>query len=95
MFPQTVPAGKTVDQAIEDAARELPANIETYKFDDKECKKWGCNEEQDWKAYVDYLGVDQSKVGDVNRLFTNQFIDYANDFDQNAIEEQARNFVLK
>ncbi len=93
-FPQTLPKGKTVDDAVKDEVAALPPNIETLKFDDKPCKKWGCNSEEDWQAYIGYLGVDASKLGDLNSLFTNEFIDYANGFDQKAIEEQARTFVL-
>jgi len=95
MFPQTLPKGKTEDEAIKDEVAALPPNIETLKFDDKPCKKWGCNSAEDWQAYVSYLGVDAGKVGDVNHLFTNEFIDYANGFDQHAVEEQTRNFVPK
>ncbi len=73
----------------------LPPNIATLRFDNKPCKKWGCNSEEDWKAYIEYLGLDLSKTGDVKRFFTNEFIDYANSFDQKAIQDLARNFVLK
>jgi NitT/TauT family transport system substrate-binding protein len=94
MFPQTLPKGKSVEEAVKDEVTALPANIETLKFDDKPCKKFGCNSEEDWNAYVGFLGIDASRVGDVQRLFTNEFIDYANGFDHRAVEEQARGFVL-
>jgi hypothetical protein len=94
MFPQTLPSGKTVSQAVEDELAALPPNLETLKFDDKPCKKWGCNSEEDWREYIAYLGIDPAKVGEVSSLYTNEFIDYANDFDQRAIEDQARSFVL-
>jgi NitT/TauT family transport system substrate-binding protein len=94
MFPQTVPSGKTVAQAVEDEVAALPPNIETLKFEDKPCKKWGCNSEEDWKAYVAYLGIEEGKVGDISKLFTNEFVDYANTFDQAAVEQQAKTFVL-
>ena len=35
-----------------------------------------------------------SKIGDLNRLFTNDLIDEVNAFDRNAVIKQAREFVL-
>ena len=95
MFPETVPKGMSLEEAVAGQVAALPPNIATLRFDNKPCKKWGCNSEEDWKAYIEYLGLDLSKTGDVKRFFTNEFIDYANSFDQKAIQDLARNFVLK
>lgn len=94
MYPQSLPKGQTVQQAIKTFLPQIAANMPTLRVDDTGCPKYGCNEPSAWKFYVSYLGLDPSKVGNLSRFYTNEMIDAINSVDLNAVARQAKNFKL-
>ena len=95
LHPDTVPAGLSIDEAVANTVESLGFSYDTLLFDDKECQLWGCNELEEWVAYIEFLGLTSDDVGDIEALFTNEYIEYANDFDEDEIRQMARDFVLE
>lgn len=94
LFPETVPSGLTPEEAVERQVATLEASIETMRFDDQECQRWGCNTVEEWEAYIDYVGVTVEEVGSPEELFTNDYLDLANEIDVEEIRQLARDFEL-
>jgi hypothetical protein len=43
------------------------------------------------KAYAEYLGV-ATKIPDLTKYYTDEYIDFANSFDEAAVRQQARDW---
>jgi hypothetical protein len=41
---------------------------------------------------VEFLKLNDPKLGDISKYWTNEYIDYANTFDENKVKEQAKNY---
>ena len=91
MYPETIPSGLTVEEAVARSLVTAPAMIATLSFDQKACQQFGCQDQAEWEAYAAYVNA---AVDDVTVFYTNEFIDAANDFDQVAFAEFARNYVF-
>jgi NitT/TauT family transport system substrate-binding protein len=87
MYPDAVPKNVPFDQALNSA-------VETYKayldYITERDGKWGYMPPNLIDNYVAFLGLN-GKV-DATKYYTNDLIDYANDFDQQAIINQAKNY---
>jgi hypothetical protein len=44
------------------------------------------------QRYVDFLNLNSPKLGPLTNYFTNEYIDYANDFDVAKVQDQAKNY---
>ena len=91
MYPETVPSGLTVEEAVARSLVTAPAMIATLVFDHKACQQFGCQDQAEWEAYAEYVNA---AVDDVTVFYTNELIDAANDFDQVAFAEFARSYVF-
>jgi NitT/TauT family transport system substrate-binding protein len=91
VYPETLPRGMSAEDAVK-------ANLSTLlvrnpKLLPKPGEKWGENSKELWEFYVrNYLGFGPDKVRDPSQFFTNELLDEVNDFDQEAIIQQARNW---
>lgn len=94
MYPQTLPAGMSESAAL---AQTLPATERSVPtFEPKGtniCPKYGCFSAAGWAWYLKYLGIPPGKV-QASSLYTNQFVDKANQQDLNAVISQAKSFSL-
>lgn len=91
MFPEAVPKGIDFETAVKNAVDELV--VRSPKVKPLDGKTYGYHDPEAWRLYVQYLGFDPAQV-DPTRYYTNQLIEQTNQFDQQAIVEQARNYKL-
>jgi NitT/TauT family transport system substrate-binding protein len=89
MFPDAVPTNVPFDQALKSAVDNYTAYM---SYINKQNGKWGYMPAGPLASYVDYLGL-TGKV-DITKFYTNDYIDYANDFDETAIQTMAANYPV-
>ena len=89
MFPEAKPKGVADDVALKAA---VTTNTNYMSYIDKLEGKWGFMPTEKMTAYVKFLGLDSPKLGDISKYWTNKYIDFANNFDENKVKEQARNY---
>ncbi|WP_432837955.1 ABC transporter substrate-binding protein [Dactylosporangium sp. CA-092794] len=87
MYPDAVPKNVPVEQALAAAVDVYKAYLDYITVRDG---KWGYMPPDLMENYVDFLGL-KGKV-DVKQWYTNDYIDFVNDFDQQAITDQAKNY---
>lgn len=87
MFPEAVPKNVPFEQALQTAVDTYTAYLDYITERDG---KWGYMPPNLMSNYVDFLGLN-GKV-DITQWYTNDLIAYANDFDQQAIINQAKNY---
>jgi NitT/TauT family transport system substrate-binding protein len=87
MFPDAIPKNVPFDQALQSAITTYKAYLD---YITERNGKWGYMPADLMQNYVKFLGLD-GKV-DLSQFYTNDLIDYANDFDQQAIINQAKNY---
>lgn len=89
MFPEAAPAGKSEPEQIKDVVGIIEKRLEIVTPSDD--RKWGEMSEAEWAAEADFYAVD---IDDVTQAFTNEFVDKANDFDIQAVEQEAKNVTV-
>jgi len=89
MFPEAKPKGVAEDVALKAA---VLTNTNYMAYIDKLEGKWGFMPADKMNAYVKFLGLDSPKLGDVSKYWTNKYIDFANNFDEAKVKEQAKNY---
>lgn len=87
MYPDAVPKNVPFEQALNSAVNTYKAYLDYITERDG---KWGYMPPNLMNNYVSFLGL-TGKV-DVTKYYTNDLIAYANDFDQQAIINQAKNY---
>jgi NitT/TauT family transport system substrate-binding protein len=92
VVPAARPKGVAEDVALRDAIRQAAVRAPLYRKERGTIPKYGAFSPPDWEAYVKYLGL-EGKV-DAAKLYTNELIDTANDFDEKKIADEAKAFDL-
>jgi NitT/TauT family transport system substrate-binding protein len=92
MFPEATPKGKSVEEAVQTILIPIEKRAPLYSNYNKAAKR-GAMSAEEWQAELAFANM-QDKVANVSELYTNDLIDDANDFDAEAIREQARRFTL-
>jgi NitT/TauT family transport system substrate-binding protein len=87
MFPDAIPKNVPFEQALQSAITTYTAYLDYITERDG---KWGYMPPDLMQNYAKFLGV-EGKV-DVTQFYTNDLIAYANDFDQQAIINQAKSY---
>jgi NitT/TauT family transport system substrate-binding protein len=87
MFPEAIPKNVPLEQALQSAITTYTAYLDYITERDG---KWGYMPPDLMQNYAKFLGV-EGKV-DVTQFYTNDLIAYANDFDQQAIINQAKSY---
>lgn len=91
-YPERAPLGANEDEARKDTLMLLESAAETMRLDDFDNDHtWGVQTAEAWEKQVEFnrsIGL-VSKKFDVTEFFTNEFNEAANDFDRDAIVEQA------
>ena len=88
MYPDGKPKSVADDKALADA---IKVNTDYMAYIDKQNGKWGYMPPDRLQYYAQYLGV-ADKIPDLTKYYTNDYIDFANDFDEAKVREQARNW---
>lgn len=93
VLPESKPKGVAEEVAIREAVKQVQVRAPLYRKERGTIPKYGSFSPSDWDAYVKYLGL----AGRVQpaRLYTNELIDAANDFDEARIAQEARSFDLR
>lgn len=93
LYPESMPKGMSMEEASKQYLKVLLSRKDKLRYDDEKIKKFGAFDEQEWVAYVKFLGLEKKLSMDkVKTLYTNELVDEVNNFDVKAIEAQARNF---
>jgi NitT/TauT family transport system substrate-binding protein len=87
MFPDAIPKNVPFEQALQSAITTYTAYLDYITERDG---KWGYMPPDLMQNYAKFLGI-EGKV-DVTQFYTNDLIAYANDFDQQAIINQAKSY---
>lgn len=93
-YPESKPTGIPEEQALKEAVHLLQARLEKYDITGREVEKWGAFTEAEWSQTQDFL-VDNGVISekrDVSEYYTNDLIDEINDFDAQAVIEQAKSY---
>lgn len=93
VFPESKPAGVPTEEALADGVVEMQARME-HVF--PVGGDWGSTTEDRFQDYIDVFeaaGVLDEPLG-VDEIWTDELIADINDFDHEAIEEQARTFDI-
>jgi NitT/TauT family transport system substrate-binding protein len=92
VYPQTVPRGKSEEQALRDDVKTMLARAEHWRLEAGGVSRWGESSLKDFDAYEDFLlkwKVTREKVPATD-LVTNELIDDIDRFDPARIAAQAR-----
>lgn len=92
-FPSSRVAGMPESEQVKNDVAVLKKRMELLIPDDD--KGWGRYNEKDveaWDAFAASGGIIKAPLADLNSVFTNQFVDAFNDFDHQAVVEQAHNW---
>lgn len=92
VIPESRPKGTAEDVAVQEAVRQVAARSPLFRKERGVIQKYGAFSPPDWEAYTKLLGL-EGKVA-VAKLYTNEMIDVANDFDEKKITEEAKAFDL-
>ncbi len=95
MYPQAVPKGRSLEAAVKNTTDIFKARLPRLTMKDRKTQKWGYMEEDAWRSEVKLMVPGYKPKKPITEYFTNRFIDQINDFDQQAVVEQAKNFKMK
>src|SRR5690606_24128553 len=91
MFPETKPADVDDETALADTVYRVEARIDKYGLDVGADDRWGAVTEEEWDTWTNFLGLGVDDA--YQAYFDDGFIDAANDFDAEAIREDARSYA--
>ncbi len=89
-LPESRPKGVAEDVAVREAVKQVQVRGPLYRKERGAVAKYGSFSPPDWEAYVKYLGL-EGKV-QAAKLYTNELVDAANEFDEAKIAAEARGF---
>jgi len=92
VLPESRPKGVAEDVAVREAVKQVQVRAPLYRKERGSIPKYGSFSPPDWEAYVKYMGL-EGKV-QAAKLYSNELIDAANDFDEAKIAQEARGFDL-
>jgi NitT/TauT family transport system substrate-binding protein len=89
MYPDAKPKTVADDVALKAA---VATNVAYMAYIDKLEGKYGFMPTDKMTRYVDFLNLNNPKLGPLTNYWTNEYIDYANDFDVAKVQDQAKNY---
>lgn len=93
-FPATKPTNVPEDVALKHAVHVLNSRLDKYRIEGRKTPRWGFFEKEDWENTQDFyekIGLIKKKI-DVNRYYTNRFVEQIADFDAKEIIASAKSF---
>lgn len=90
LYPEAVPTGVPLEQAIDEAQRILSARKDKWlpATGPGADPRIGGQTEEDWRNWLLFTGL-SDKITDVSTLYTTDLLDEVNDFDHEAIRKMA------
>lgn len=91
LFPEAKPKGIDLEKAIKESQHSLNARKDKWfpAAGDTSDPRIGGQTQANWEEWLRFTQLDQ-KIKDASILFTNEILDEANDFDQEAIRKMAQ-----
>jgi NitT/TauT family transport system substrate-binding protein len=94
LFPASIPKGTEFDKAVEETTRDYVSNLElTIPHGDPDYFGWQTKKRWEEVAYTE-MQLPKDQIPDVSEFYTSDLIAEANDFDREAIRQQARAFTV-
>ncbi len=95
IYPESKPRGVSEEEALRFSLGVLRSRMDKWDPADELVQEHGAYSHEEWMKIVQQVGLGES-VDDqmVRSLYSNEVVDCANDFDAEAIREQARNYVI-
>lgn len=96
VHPGTRPLGDDAD-ALRKGGIQMQFVLRTFQTDDLPVKKYGYISPEHFQRYVDVLFDEGliTKKPPVDALITDEFIDFANDFDHSAVQQMAQQYKVR
>ena len=96
VYPQTAPRGGVTDKAVAEEVQVVRTRTRIKSRNILGTDRFGDVPEENMKKFQSYLVLvgDLDKEIDVERYYTNDLIDEINDFDRQAVIEQAKSFKM-
>jgi NitT/TauT family transport system substrate-binding protein len=93
-YPDSRPTDVDEDQALREAVHVLEARLQKYKIAEREDPRFGAFTAAQWEATQNFLYDNEvvSEKLDVSEYYSHEFIEMVNDFDHEAVIEQAKNY---
>lgn len=92
MYPEALPKGKSLEEQVKAIEVPLIKRMKIYHSYDP-AAPWGSIKESEWQDEIKFWGV-QDKIKSTANFYTNDLIAEINNFDENAVKAEARNFKL-
>lgn len=94
IYPESIPKGLSREEAHRDARRILDARYEKWMPGSwQDDQRMGAMTQQEWEAQVGFAGL-EDQISDVTPIFTRDLLDQINDFDAEAIADQAKSMKI-
>ena len=94
LYPEQKPKGISEEAALKQGLRTLEVQAKGLVFQPGEPKEWGRYTPESWAAYLKVYGL-TSKIPDSSKFYTNDLVAEINNFDQQKVIEQAKNFRMQ
>jgi NitT/TauT family transport system substrate-binding protein len=88
-YPASKKSELSDEENMEQAKTVLLSTVNEFK--PGENGQWGHLEPERWDAHLEYLGL-AGKIEDLSTLYDNSLLETINDFDEDAVRDQAKNF---
>lgn len=91
--PETKPTGMSEEEALTHDTTIMQSRLVNHlPADDDPDPRWGAWAPEQWTSYLEFLELDTDL--DVESLYTLDFVDEINDFDEEAVREFAREYEV-
>ena len=96
VYPESKPRGVSEAEALRFSLGVLKSRMDKWDPSDELVQKHGAYSHEEWMKIVDQMGLRESVDDEMIRsLYSNELVDCANDFDAEAIRQQARDYQFE
>jgi NitT/TauT family transport system substrate-binding protein len=92
-YPEAAPRGKSLAEQIKAVKIPVEKRAPLFTSYDKSVHDLGRISATEWQDEIDFLGL-EGKIKDPSAFYTNALIDAINEFDHDAVIEQAKTFKI-
>jgi NitT/TauT family transport system substrate-binding protein len=87
-FPSAAPKVASAEKQVDAVVVPIKWRMPLYRSKNPALHKWGAISTTEWNATAAFLN--QTKAGDLSRLYTNELVDTINKFDESAVVKEAK-----
>lgn len=87
-FPSAAPKVASIQKQVDAVVVPIKWRMPLYRSKNPALHKWGAISASEWKVTAAFLN--QTKAGDLSRLYTNELVDSINKFDESEVVKQAK-----